>query len=132
MGFMERFSKKPAAQESDVDAKAFEMLKEAIPVALIKPAERALIDTPEKLHDVTKRVLGYLDAHGIELTPELVQSAGFVDALSGAIAVTPNTANYMVTDKEGLVVGYAQTKKDTVDLIAKEKEDRGLEEGGSH
>lgn len=125
------FNKKPAAQDSDVDPKALEMLKEAIPVALIKPEEKAMIDTPEKLHEVSKRVLGYLDAHNIELTVDLVQSAGFVDALSGALSIAPSTANYMVTDKEGMVVGLAQTKKDTVDLISKEKTDRGPEGAGS-
>lgn len=128
------FNEKPkaAAQEVEpVDPKQVAMLKEAIAYAALTEEEKALIDTPEKLDDMTKRVLGYLRAHDIPLTDEFVQSPEFSDALGGAFKVTPPVEGYMVTDQKGTVLGVRPTKADAEGMIREEKLGRGREGGGA-
>jgi hypothetical protein len=122
------FNRKPKTQETEaVDPKMVEKLKEAIVAVLIKPEEQAMVDTPEKLNDMTARVLGYLRAHNTELTEELVNSAEFFDALQGALGVTSTASGFMVTDKEGTVIGVKPTKAAAEDMIREEKMARGRE-----
>lgn len=133
MGFMEGiFNRKPQSQEVDaVDPKHVAMLKEAMTTALVTPEEKTMIDTPEKLDDMTKRVLGYLKAHGTPLSEELIQSAEFVDALEGALKVTPTAPGYAVADQEGLVLGIKESKAQAEAMIRDEKLGRGREGGGA-
>jgi hypothetical protein len=122
------FNRKPKTQETEaVDPKMVEALKNAIAAAPLMPEESAKIDTPEKLDDITKRVLGFLKAHQVELTEEVLISDTFLDALQGALGVTSTAPGFMVTDKEGTVIGVKPTKAAAEDMIREEKMARGRE-----